>query len=412
MINAEEVLVVILGGGQGKRLYPLTKNRAKPAVSFGGKYRLIDIPIANCLRSHLNRIFILTQFNSFSLNRHIWQSYSGKIGSDGFIEVVAAEQTTTSGDWFQGTADAVRQTLQYILYHKPKYVLILSGDQVYSMEFSQMLLWHKERNAEVTIAAHFAAPGQLSGLGILKVAPGMRVTGFHEKPRSAAEVEGHKLGSGMQYPAGKPFLASMGIYLFDTPVLVDALNNSESDFGKTVIPMTAARNAMLAYAFDGYWEDVGTISAFYEANMEWRRGGGIATIFQDGTSIVTHSRQLPPTRIHGTMIHDSLIADGCNIRASELRRSIIGVRTRIDSGTVIEDSIVMGNDGFNEDGGFEIGPSCTIKKAICDKNVIIGEGCRIVNERNVRNADEKFYVIRDGIIVIPHGTIIPAGTVI
>ena len=369
-----DVLVVIMGGRRGTRLYPLTKMRAKPAVSFGGKYRLIDIPIANCLRSQLNRIFVLTQFNSFSLNRHVWQAYSRELGRDGFVEVIAAEQTPASADWFQGTADAVRQSMQYILYHKPRFVLILSGDQVYSMDYRHMLQWHISHSAEVTIMTHWAGGERLHEFGVVKVDDAFRVTDFCEKPQSKAPIEGFAV-TGEEAPSERPYLVSMGIYLFDADVLVSVLAGNESDFGRTLIPAASRQFSMVACPFDGYWEDVGNIRAFYDANMVWRQGGGISELFQGGASMVTHSRQLPPTHIKGTIVEDSLIADGCEISAQRVTRSIISVRSRIGAGTVIEDSIIMGNDRLGE-GVPEIGCNCMIRNASSIKMSLSGMGVR------------------------------------
>jgi glucose-1-phosphate adenylyltransferase len=315
--KAQDVMVVIMGGGKGNRLYPLTKSRAKPAVNFGGKYRLIDIPITNCLQSQFNKIFILTQYNSFSLNRHIWQTYSRAFNREGFIDIIAAQQSHKGEDWFQGTADAVRQTMEYVLFHEPKYVLILSGDQVYSMDYYKLLLWHEVHDAQVTIAAHYTRPDEIQNMGIIKVSSSLRVLDFCEKPAEVGEVENFAVTPTTRTLGGdKLFLGSMGIYLFNTPVLVDALDNKEIDFGRGVIPLAAKKYKMLCYPFDGYWQDVGTIKAFYEANMAWREGRGIAEMFQDGNVIYTNSRQLPPTRINGTAITDSLIADGGNIARS------------------------------------------------------------------------------------------------
>lgn len=428
-IDPNDVIVMVLGGGQGSRLYPLTKNRAKPAVSFGGKYRLIDIPITNCLSSQLNKIFILTQFNSFSLNRHIWQAYSGEVGRDGFIDVIAAEQTTMSREWFQGTADAVRQSLQYVLYHKPKYILILSGDQVYSMDYRFLFSFHASHNADVTIASHYTAEDEIKGLGIIKVNENYKVISFFEKPNSPQQVADYKLKTGSE--SDKPFLASMGIYLFSTDVLVEALDNNKTDFGKEIIPAMADKVNMYTFPFSGYWEDVGTIKAFYDANMEWLQGRGIAELYKDGNSIITHSRQLPPARIFNTNVSNSIIAEGSTIRAKEVKNSIIGVRSRIGENTIIEDSIIMGNNkmGFfgsddiantddeeskilKDNNYFEIGKDCVIKKAILDKDVIIGNGCKLINKDNLTDYECDEYVIKDGIIVIAQKTVIPEGTII
>ncbi|MBD3420170.1 MAG: glucose-1-phosphate adenylyltransferase [Chitinivibrionales bacterium] len=406
-IKNRDVLVLILGGGKGSRLYPLTKKRAKPAVNFGGKYRLIDIPITNCLRSGFKNIFILTQFNSFSLNRHIWQAYSQRIGHEGFIDVIAAQQTNHRTDWFQGTADAVRQTLEYVVYHRPKYVLILSGDQVYSMDYQQLLLWHSANGSQITIAANYTPANKIHELGIVKVAPDYQVIDFYEKPATVDEVEEYKINNVIEHPAECPFLGSMGLYLFDTDILIKALDNNEVDFGKTVIPEAANNFDMRCFPFEGYWEDVGTIKALYEANMEWLRGGGISHILQGGNSIVTNSRHLPPTKINNTTITDSLIADGGNIQAAQIKGSIIGVRTRVDRNTCIEDSIITGNDSPQHGDQFEIGENCTIKGAIIDKNAHIGAGSTLANYSGVEEAEHDLYMIRSGIIAIPQDTVIP-----
>lgn len=416
VVDPLETIVVVLGGGRGTRLYPLTRDRAKPAVSFGGKYRLIDITLTNCLRSGFRRIFILTQFNSFSLNRHIWQTYSREMSRDGFVDVIAAEQTGERSDWFQGTADAVRQSLKHILHHNPRYVLILSADQIYCMDYRALLLWNETRHADVTIAGKYSASFEIAGLGVIQADKDLRVVGFHEKPRRLSDVADFRL-SGLGHvgaPPGKDYLASMGIYLFKTPVLLEALRGGEEDFGKAVIPMTARRNVMSCYPFDGYWEDVGTIASFYQANMYWRAGRGIAAMFDGGNSIITHSRQLPPSRMDGTVVTDSLIADGCHVRAKEVTRSIIGLRSRIGEGTVIEDSIVIGNDAYDNHTPFEIGRNCVIRRAILDKNVRIGDGTRIEGTDGVANMDHDDdllpYSIRSGIVVVARGAVIPQGS--
>jgi len=413
LVDPSDVVVVVMGGGRGSRLYPLTRDRAKPAVGFGGKYRLVDIPLTNCLRSKLNRIFILTQFNSYSLNRHIWQTYSRFSPEEGIIDVIAAEQTRDSGEWFQGTADAVRQTLRHVLYRNPRYVLVLSADQIYSMDYRELLRWHQDRQADVTIAALWTTEADVHRLGVVKVDPGFRVVGFHEKPKSLDEVAEFRVAPGAaRRPEGKPFLCSMGIYLFDTDVLVEALDNDEEDFGKSVIPQTAQRRRMSCFPFDGYWEDVGTIEAFYRANMDWRAGRGIAAMFQRGASIITHARQLPPARIQGTLVDDALIAEGSHLHAKRITRSIVGVRGRIGDDTVVEDSIVMGNDTNEapEPFAFEIGSRCRIRRAIIDKNAVIGDGSIVENAAGVAEADEPLYSIRSGIVVVPRGAVLPPGT--
>jgi len=411
-IDLRDVVVIIMGGGRGTRLYPLTRYRAKPAVGFGGKYRLIDIVLTNCIRSKLEKIFILTQFNSFSLNRHIWQTYSRLGPRETYIDVIAAEQTAESGEWFQGTADAVRKSLLHTMRSKPNYTLILSADQIYSMDYRDLLAWHLAHKADVTLAARYTPESDLHALGVVQVDPALRVVGFCEKPKKAEQVAGFRVDglAALTPPPGAPYLCSMGIYLFNTPVLLDALSGTEEDFGRSVIPQTAQRRLMSCFPFDGYWEDVGTIEAFYKANMLWRQGQGIAAMFQRGASIITHSRQLPPSRIEGTTIIDSLVADGCHLHAAHIARSIIGVRTRIGDRSVVEDSILMGNDADEGPVPFEVGADCVIRKAILDKDVVVGDGSVIENAAGVVEADSELYSIRSGIVVVPKGAVLPPGT--
>ncbi|MFW6163613.1 MAG: sugar phosphate nucleotidyltransferase [Planctomycetota bacterium] len=412
-VDPSSVTVMVLGGGRGTRLYPLTRDRAKPAVGFGGKYRLVDIVLTNCLRSKLNRIFILTQFNSYSLNRHIWQTYSRfTLAEEGIIDVIAAEQTPDSRDWFQGTADAVRQSLRHVLARNPRHVLVLSADQIYSMDYRELLAWHLDHEAHVTLAALRTPESEVHRLGVVGVDDDMRIVGFAEKPETTEEVadlrvDGHPA---LEPAAGKPFLGSMGIYLFNTDVLAEALDNDFEDFGHEVIPHTAQRRTMSCFPFDGYWEDVGTIEAFYDANMDWRKASGIAAMFQRGASIITHSRQLPPARIEGTLVDDSIIAGGCHIHAERIARSIIGLRSRVGDATVVEDSILMGNDYDEGPVPFEIGRQCHIRRAIIDKNAVLGDGTVIDPSPDAPDADHDLYSIRSGIVVIPRTAVLPQGT--
>jgi glucose-1-phosphate adenylyltransferase len=412
VVDPAEVVVVVLGGGRGTRLYPLTRDRAKPAVGFGGKYRLVDIPLSNCLRSGFERIFILTQFNSFSLNRHIWQAYSREVHRNGFIDVVAAEQTTRRQGWFQGPADAVRQSLKYVLYHKPRYVLILSGDQLYRMDYRRLLLWHQARSADVTIAGHYTDAERIEGLGVIGADKSLHVTGFSEKPPSVEEIKDFRVDhTGITgTPEGKPFLASMGIYLFNTKVLLDVLQGDLHDFGKGVIPLAVRRHRVSCFPFDGYWEDVGTIEAFYRANMDWRAGRGIADMFDNDDAIITRARQLPPTRIEGTEIRRSIIAEGSFLHARQIHDSIVGVRSSLGPGSVVRRSILLGNDHPRAKGRFHIGPDCHIERTIVDKNVGGGEGCSIGTVKGVPDRETPLYTIRSGIVVLPRGVVVPAGT--
>ncbi|NQT87410.1 NTP transferase domain-containing protein [bacterium] len=413
-IDPRDVAVIVLGGGRGSRLYPLTRDRAKPAVNFGGKYRLVDITLTNCLRSKLDNIYIVTQFNSFSLNRHIWQTYSRTLQGDSYIDVIAAEQTEENRDWFQGTADAVRQSLRHVLRTNPRYILILSADQIYNMDYRDLLRAHLEQKADVTIAARFTPEENVHSLGVVGVDETLRVTRFFEKPDRLEDVAGFRVTDlpGIAAPADKPFLCSMGLYLFNTDVLVDALSSNETDFGHSIIPQSADRSRMQCFPFDGYWEDVGTIGAFFQANMDWRAGRGIAAMFRQGDRIITHARQLPPARIQGTTIRDSLVASGSHIHAAEITRSIIGVRTRIGDDTIIEDSIICGNDGREGPVPFEVGSHCRIRRAIIDKNAVIGDNAVIENAEGVQEFQSDLYCIREGIVVIPRGAFIPQGAVI
>jgi glucose-1-phosphate adenylyltransferase len=315
-------------------------------------------------------------------------------------------------DWFQGTADAVRQSLPYVLSHRPKYILILCADQIYSMNYRTLVAWHMEHHADVTIAAQHISLEETRRLGVIKVDPEMRVLGFKEKPQNPDEIADFRVSeSGCEtVPPDKPYLGSHGMYLFNIDTLMEALDNPHPDFSRGAIPQIAEKRNMSCFCFDGYWEDVGTIEAFYEANMNWRAGRGIAGVFQLGNSIITHSRQLPPTRIDGTLIADSLVAEGCNIRAESINRCIVGLRTRIDRGCVLEDSILMGNDRYVGEVPYEIGENCRIRHAIIDKNVIIGADTVIENAANVQEADNDLYTIRSGIVVIPGDTVIPPGT--
>ncbi len=411
--DLSKVVVVVLGGGQGTRLYPLTRDRAKPAVGFGGKYRLIDFAISNCLHSKLNQIFILTQFNSFSLNRHIWQTYSKETPYEGFIDVLAAEQTIESKRWFQGTADAVRQSLKYILRYNPEHVLITSADQIYKLDYRNLLEWHVQKNADITVASNYSSAEKLRGLGVTKIDKKFKITGFLEKPKDISLVKDFDLKEiGLEFPDDKSYLASMGIYVFNTDVLKSALDNDDEDFGKNVIPNLAKEHNMICYPFDGYWEDVGTIKAFYKANMEWRLGEGIAKSFQGEYSLITRSRQLPPSRLESGIVKSSLIADGCHIFAESIEGSIIGVRTKVGSGSIIKNSIIMGNDSYDDKVPFTIGENCIINNAILDKNVKIGNRVKINNSSNILDADHECFTIRSGIVVIPKGTEIPDDMVI
>ncbi len=416
-----DVMGIVLGGGQGQRLFPLTKFRSKPAVPLGGKYRLIDIPISNCLNSQISRVFVLTQFNSASLNKHIVQTYKFDMFSGGFVDILAAEQTPESSNWFQGTADAVRQSIKHILpYGDVKYVIVLSGDQLYQMNFRRVIGFHIENNADITVAASPVPAESTSGLGIMKIQPDGRVTAFREKPQAEELPE-------LRYAKredGREYLASMGMYVFKKQFLMDLLTESSAvDFGKELIPQAVQNHKLSAYVFDGYWEDIGNIRTFYEANLALTEITPQFNFYDAEMPVYTHPRNLPGSKLNNCNIHQSIVSEGCILSGSDIKHSIIGVRSRIGSGTTIKHSIIMGIDRFETSAELEenaakkiphigIGNHCTIINAIIDKDVRIGDNVSIINAHNLQEKDDENYNIRDGIIVIPKGAWIRSGTVI
>ncbi len=416
-----DVMGIVLSGGEGQRLYPLTKYRSKPAVPLGGKYRLIDIPISNCLNSQINRIFVLTQFNSASLNKHVVQTYKFDMFNGGFIDILAAEQTPDNPHWFQGTADAVRKSIKHIIpYEDVKYVIILSGDQLYQMDFRNMIDFHAQTGADITIAA-VPVPGSAAGsLGIMKINPDGKIVAFREKPAfdDLPEIRF------AERPDGCDYLASMGIYVFHKEFLVKLLMESTAlDFGKDVIPQSIHKSRMSAYIFDGYWEDVGTIRTFYEANLALTETSPKFNFYDADNPIYTHPRNLPGSKLNNCYIHQSIVSEGCILSGADVKHSIIGLRSRIVSGTTIKHSVIMGADHLETIAQLEenaakrvsnigIGNHCTIINAIIDKDVRIGDNVSIINAHNLQEKDEDFYSIRDGIIVIPKGAYIKSGTVI
>jgi glucose-1-phosphate adenylyltransferase len=417
----QDVMGVILGGGQGQRLYPLTKFRSKPAVPLAGKYRLIDIPISNCLNSQINRVFVLTQFNSASLNKHIVQTYKFDMFNGGFVDILAAEQTPDNPNWFQGTADAVRKSIKHLLpYEDVNHVIILSGDQLYQMDLSRIIQFHKANNAEITIATIPVAAEAASDLGILKVGPDGRVVTFKEKPKidELADMRCEDSGDGNRC------LASMGIYVFPKRLLLDLLTNSASaDFGKELIPGSIGHHRVFAYVFDGYWEDIGTIRSFYEANLALVDTSPRFNLYDLKMPLYTHPRNLPGSKLNNCNIHQSIISEGCILNGADVKHSIIGVRSRIGGGTTIKHSVIMGADRFETADQLEenaakkipnigIGNHCTIINAIIDKDVRIGDNVSILNAHNLQEKDDENYNIRDGIIIIPKGSWIRSGTVI
>jgi len=422
------VATLVLGGGRGTRLYPLTQVRSKPAVPVAGKYRLIDIPISNCISSGLNRIYVITQFNSVSLHRHIRATYSFDSFSQGFVEILAAQQTIDNAGWYQGTADAVRQNLRYLRQPGIEYVLILSGDQLYRMDFQEMLATHIEANADVTISAVPVHSSEASGLGIMRLDDTGRVVGFLEKPKTEEELSLVRTdpawieAKGID-AKGRDCLASMGIYLFNRDTLVEVLEKTDyQDFGKEVFPASMRTRHVQVHMFDGYWEDIGTIKSFFEANLSLADVEPPFDLVLPNRPIYSRARFLPPSRIDGATVNRSLVADGCQIQeGAVIENSVIGLRCLIGRDTVIRNSIVMGNDfyempeGVNGNGAeakppLGIGPGTHIEGAIIDKNCRIGSGVRVINTEAIEDSEEdEFGMVRDGIVCVPKGTTLPDG---
>jgi len=418
----EKVVTAILGGGQGTRLWPLTRHRAKPAVPIGGKFRLIDIPISNSLHANIDRIFVITQFNSASLHRHINQTYRFSVFSQGYVNILAAELTAERKDWFLGTADAVRQTLPRLLEPNPPEVLILSGDQLYLMNIGELVQTHRARGADLTIAVKPVSRSEASAFGILRLDPSGRITEFHEKPKLAEELdllaldEQTQAGLGFPAPPGS-YLASMGIYIFKHEVLRELLVGSTTlDFGREVIPQALGNYSVFAYPYDGYWTDIGTIPSFHQANLDLTLPLPPLNLYDPELRIFTHPRFLPGTKVNECYVRFSVLSEGSILSASRISDSIIGVRSVVRPGSVIERTVMMGADTWEPDGADPIprgvGHDCHIRNAIIDFNARIGDGCRLLNADGVQDADDENWTIRDGIIVVPKNAVIPPGTVI
>src|SRR5215210_6008592 len=425
------ILAVILGGGAGTRLSPLTLLRSKPAVPLGGKYRLVDIPISNCINSDILKIFVLTQYNSASLNRHIAQTYRFSQFSNGFVEIIAAEQTPENPQWFQGTADAVRQVLPHIRDWGIDTLLILSGDHLYRMDYRKFLARHYEADADVTISVIPIRPHTAEEFGLLNTDATGRITEFSEKPKGAAleamRVNTEALGLSAEEAEARPFLASMGIYVFKYDKLEKILAQDTSwvDFGREVIPAMLPEGNVQAFLFDDYWEDIGTINAFYEANLDMTAPIPKFNFFDASAPVVTRARYLPPSKVHDSEIRDSFVSEGSIINGAKISKSVVGLRSRIDQGTVIEATIMMGADYYQtiEDMRTDIasgiprigiGRGTIIRRAIIDKNARIGEGVHLLNESGVEHADGDggSYYIRDRIIIVPKNATIKDGTVV
>jgi glucose-1-phosphate adenylyltransferase len=415
-------LAVIMGGGAGTRLFPLTKDRSKPAVPIGGKYRIVDIPISNCLNSGLRSIYVLTQFNSMSLHRHIQASYKFDNFSRSFVDILAAQQTPEGSQWYQGTADAVRQNMRYFLERPFNYYIILSGDQLYRMDFRALLHQHIRSGADITLAVKPVTREQASDFGIMQSDADRRVTHFVEKPKESSVLTEFRMSPELLASVGSAadeelYQASMGIYVFNRDVLVECLDNDLVDFGKHIIPQSIQERLVSAYIFNGYWEDIGTIRAFYEANLDLTDLLPHYSFFEASAPIYTHPRFLPGSKINGATLRQSIIADGCIISDAHLERSVVGVRSIIQTGATIRNSIVMGADYYEIDPGnsksglppMGIGRNCVIDGAIIDKNARIADGVVITPEGKPADLDAGNYFIRDGIVVVPKNAVIPAG---
>ena len=413
-----DVLTLILGGGRGARLYPLTRMRSKPAVPIGGKYRLIDIPISNALHADLKRIFVLTQFNSASLNRHIAQTYRLDLFSNGFVEVLAAEQTPESSDWFQGTADAVRQAARHFTGYDADYFLILAGDHLYRMDFCELIESHIESRADITIAAQPVTRADATEMGIFRFDDEGQIVAFEEKPNDARLTE---IGSSIprRSTAGgtnsdKPFVASMGIYVFSRDVLLEILEQPGVDFGKEILPKALATHRVHSYIFRGYWADVGTIEAFYDANIKLTQRGAPFNFFHPRWPIYTHPRFLPATRAYASTLRSSIVAEGCYLDQCTIEDSVVGIRTHVGPNARISRSVLLGADSYEEETSASptplgIGREAVLDRVIMDKNARIGDGVRLVNSAGVDHADAANYYIRGGIIIVPKGAQVPAG---
>lgn len=416
------VLAIILGGGQGSRLHPLTHSRSKPAVPIAGKYRLVDIPLSNCINSDIKRIYVLTQFNSASLNRHIKDTYHFSFFSTAFVDVLAAEQTPQSGSWFQGTADAVRQSVHHMKRHDFDYVLILSGDQLYQMDFNYMIEEHIKKKADISIATLPVHANDATEFGILKTDENGYIKTFVEKPPKD-QLEGlvSDVSDNMKR-SGRFYLASMGIYIFNRELLFKLLEDTNNvDFGKHIIPGAIQNLSVVSYPYEGYWTDIGNIQSFFEANLGLTDDIPQFDLYNVGMKIYTHARVLPTTKISGTTMDRTVVADGCIIHAAKIERSVIGIRSRIGKDSTVINTYMMGCDYYESLDEIArdhieilmgVGERCYIKNAIIDKNCRIGDDVRINGGRHLENMETNEYVIKDGIVVIKKGAVIPKGYVI
>lgn len=415
-------IAVILGGGRGTRLHPLTGHRSKPAVPVAGKYRLVDIPISNCLNSGIRKIFVLTQFNSASLNRHIKNTYNFDLFSHGFVDILAAEQTPKSQNWFQGTADAVRQSIHHMANYDYEYVMVLSGDQLYQMDFRNVLEHHKETGSDLTVATIPVNGEDATGFGIMKTDKDLMVDSFVEKPSMDELSEWKSVVSDDLKSQGKEYLASMGIYVFSKEVMIRLFdeNPDATDFGKEIIPKAIKEGTKVSsYSFDGYWTDIGTIKSFFEANLELTDTLPSFNLYDNEQQIYTRARLLPASKLAGTNLERVIVSEGCIIEASRIERSVVGIRSRIGKGTSIVESIIMGNDYFTSRDDIQnrtsdhplkgIGERCFLSRTIVDKNVRIGNDVKIVGGSHLEDGKFDNYHVVDGIVIIPKGKVIPDG---
>jgi len=419
---SKKVLGIILGGGQGSRLYPLTESRSKPAVPIAGKYRLVDIPISNCINSEIKRMYVLTQFNSASLNRHIKNTYHFSFFSQAFVDVLAAEQTPMSDTWFQGTADAVRQSMHHFLRHDFEYALILSGDQLYQMDYNLMVEQHVKSEAKISIATIPVNAKDATSFGILKSDENNEVTSFIEKPEEKLLPDWTSEVSDDMKSQGRNYLASMGIYIFNRDLLVELMKNPDTnDFGKEIIPQALGKHKIISYQYEGYWTDIGNIDSFFEANLGLTDDIPAFDLYDRNKRIYTRARMLPTSKVSGTTLNRSVIGEGCIIHAAKIDRSVIGIRSRIGNDSTVINTYMMGNDSYETLDEINrnktsilmgIGERCFIKNAIVDKNCRIGDDVRINGGSHLKDKETEMYCVRDGIVVIKKGAVIPKGYVI
>jgi glucose-1-phosphate adenylyltransferase len=427
-LNTSNVLCVIMGGGQGTRLFPLTKDRAKPAVPLAGKYRLVDIPISNCINSGFRRIYVLTQFNSASLHGHISRTYKFDQFTSGFVEILAAQQTLTNASWYEGTADAVRKNLTHFLNHDFDYLLILSGDQLYRMDFRAMVAQHADTGADITVATIPVGREEAKSFGIMQIAEDRCIKRFEEKPKDPAMLDSLRLPQEWLKKLGisddgEKFLASMGIYVFNRRLIQELLDNPLSDFGKHIIPRAINTHRVCSSVFEGYWEDIGTIRSFFEANLDLVSELPRFNFFDMSAPIFSRPRYLPGSKINGATIEHAVVTDGCIINPAQIKNTIVGLRTFVGTGTEMNRVIILGCDYYESDESIRqhdsegkprigIGENCKIENAIIDKNARIGNNVKISPTGKPDHVDHELYFIRDGIVIIPKNAVIPHGTVI